>query len=72
MKNETFESALVKLEEIIKDLESGKTELDKSIDKYKEAMELVKFCNEKLDNATKTVNKVMNSLGKEENFEVKE
>ncbi len=70
MKEETFETALVKLEKIIKDLESGNTDLDKSIDKYKEAMDLVKFCNDKLENATKTINKVMKDNEKIEDFEI--
>ena len=69
-KDETFESALVKLESIIKDLESGNIDLDKSIDKYKEASDLVKFCNTKLDNATKTINKIMKDKDTEETFEV--
>ncbi len=67
MKEETFESALEKLEKIIIELESGEVNLDESINKYKEAMDLVKFCNEKLENATKTINEVM-----DENGEVKE
>lgn len=65
-KEETFESALEKLEKIIIELESGEVDLDNSINKYKEAMDLVKFCNEKLENAIKTVNEVM------ENGEIKE
>lgn len=69
-KEETFETALVKLESIIKELESGNIDLDKSIDKYKEAMDLVKFCNTKLESATKTINKVLQENGKEENFEI--
>ena len=36
MKNETFESALLKLESIIKELENGEIDLDKSIDKYED------------------------------------
>lgn len=60
MKEETFESALAKLEIIIRDLESGDTDLDNSISKYKEAMDLVKFCNKKLEDATTSVNKIMN------------
>ncbi len=70
MKDETFETALIKLEKIIKDLESGNVDLDKSINKYKEAMDLVKFCNDKLENATKTINKVMEENGKEKDFEI--
>ncbi len=63
MENETFESALLKLEAIIKELESGEIDLDKSMDKYKEATELLNFCDNKLKNATETVNKVLNDSG---------
>ena len=70
MKNETFESALLKLESIIKELESGETDLDKTIDKYKEATELLNLCDEKLKSATKTVNKVLNDSGEFEDFNV--
>ena len=41
MKEETFESALEKLEKIIIELESGEVNLDESINKYKEAMDFV-------------------------------
>lgn len=70
MKNETFESALLKLETIIKELESGEIDLDKSIDKYKEATKLINLCDEKLKNATETVNKVLNDSGEFEDFEI--
>ncbi len=63
MENETFENALLKLETIIKELESGEIDLDKSIDKYKEATELLNLCDNKLKNATETVNKVLNDSG---------
>jgi exodeoxyribonuclease VII small subunit len=72
MKNETFESALLKLEAIIKELESGDIDLDKSIDKYKEATKLLNLCDEKLKSATKTVNKVLNDSGEFEDFKVEE
>ncbi len=68
-KKETFESALLKLESIVKELESGNIELDKMVDKYKEATELLSFCDEKLKNATKTVNKVLNKDDEFEDFE---
>ena len=62
-KNKTFEESLLKLEVIIKELESGEVPLDDMVKKYTEAMELVKFCNQKLANATETVNKILNSDG---------
>lgn len=61
-KNKTFEESLLKLEVIIRELESGEVPLDDMVKKYTEAMELVKFCNEKLANATETVNKILNSV----------
>ena len=62
-KNKTFEESLLKLEVIIRELESGEVPLDDMVKEYTEAMELVKFCNEKLANATETVNKILNSDG---------
>lgn len=70
MNNETFESALEKLEKIIVELEKGEIDLDKSIDKYKEAMNYVKFCNEKLESATKTINTIMKENNVEEEFAI--
>ena len=62
-KNKTFEESLLKLEVIIRELESGEVPLDDMVKKHTEAMELVKFCNQKLANATETVNKILNSDG---------
>ena len=63
MEKETFESALLKLEAIIKELETGDIDLEKSIEKYKEATKLLNLCDEKLKNATETINKVLNDSG---------
>lgn len=70
MKEQTFEDSLLKLEEIIRDLERGETPLDEMVKKYTEASELVKFCSEKLDNATKTVNKILNEDSSLSDFKV--
>ncbi len=70
-KDKTFEEALKELEVIVKELESGNVELDKAIEKYTEAMKLAKFASMKIENATEKVNKIINSEGKEEDFEVK-
>lgn len=74
MKNEekSFEDALKELEIIVKELEEGKTPLEQAIDKYSEAMKLVKFCGEKLKNASLKVNKILNSDGILEDFEIKD
>lgn len=63
----SFENALAELEQIVKELESGTVELDDAINKYTEAMQLAKFCSEKLNNATNKVNEILT-----ENNELKE
>ena len=72
MENETFESALLKLEDIIRELESGVIDLEKSLDKYKEATSLVNFCSDKLKNAQETVNKILKEDGTFEDFNTNE
>lgn len=59
MEEKNFESSLEELEKIVKELESGNVNLDDAIDKYTEAMKLVKYCGEKLSDATKKVNKIL-------------
>ncbi len=53
--NIKFEDALQKLEEIVRQMENGTLTLDESITKYKEAVELVKLCNSKLEEADQVV-----------------
>lgn len=57
--NKNFESSLVELETIVKELESGNVNLDDAINKYTEAMKLAKYCGEKLNDATQKVNKIL-------------
>jgi exodeoxyribonuclease VII small subunit len=71
-KEKTFEEALEELELIVKELEAGNAPLDEAIKKYTEAMNLAKICNEKLDNATKSVNKILEENGKLEDFNIEE
>ena len=72
MKEITFESALKDLEVIIKDLESGNIPLEEAITKYTDAMNLVKLCQEKLDKATKQVNKIIGENGELQDFKTDE
>ena len=71
MEDKKFEELMSELENIIKDLESGNTDLESSIKKYTEAMKIVKVCN-KLTSATDAVNKILKENGSLENFEVEE
>ena len=54
-KNLKFEEAISMLEDIVKKLESGSFSLDESLSAFEEAVELVKFCNQKLENAEQKV-----------------
>ncbi|MBQ7240451.1 MAG: exodeoxyribonuclease VII small subunit [Bacilli bacterium] len=65
-----FEELLNEVEEIVTSLENGNVDLDESIKKYTEAMEKVKLCSEKLESATKTVNKILTENGKLEDLEI--
>jgi exodeoxyribonuclease VII small subunit len=67
-----FEELITDLEVIVKDLENGNTDLENSIEKYTEAMKIVKTCSDKLNNATEAVNKILSENGELENFEVQE
>lgn len=51
----SFESALTRLEEIVKALESGNAPLDNSLLMFEEGVLLVKHCNNKLDNAEQRI-----------------
>ncbi len=68
----TFEEKLNNLEKIVKELENGDVLLDDAINKFNEAMNLANSCNKTLEEATKTVNKVLNKDGNLENFEKNE
>lgn len=70
-----FEEKLESLETIVKELEEGNVDLDDAINKYTEAMKIAKECSDKLDKATKAVNKILSESGELEDFkemEVKE
>ena len=72
MKEESFESSLATLENIVKELENGDTPLDDAITKYTEAMKLAKVCSEKISKATESVNKILKDDGTLEDFNAEE
>ena len=51
----TFEVAVQRLEEIVRALEGGKSDLDDSLKLYEEGVTLVRFCNDALDNAERKI-----------------
>ena len=70
MKSKTFEESLNELETIVKDLGSGNVNLDDAINKYTEAMKLVKECSDKIKNAEELVSKIALENGSLEDFGV--
>lgn len=72
MEKMKFEDKVKELEEIVSTLENGDVSLDDSINKYTEAMKLVKECDDELKNIEEKVNKIVNENGELEDFEVKE
>lgn len=68
----TFEESLENLENIVKELESGNVNLDDAINKYSEAMKLVKICEDKIKSAEEMVTKIVKENGSLEDFEVTE
>ena len=72
MEEKKFDELLVDIEKIVKDLESGNIDLETSIEKYTEAMKMIKVCSDKLNSATEKVNKILDENGNLNNFEVSE
>ena len=72
MEKKKFEDKVKELEEIVSTLENGDVSLDDSINKYTEAMKLVKECDDEIKNIEEKVNKIVNENGELEDFEVKE
>ena len=61
--NLSFEESLEKLEEIVNRLENGNVPLDDAIEEFKNAMDLVKICNEKLEAAEESIAKIVKDNG---------
>ena len=72
MENLSFEESLEKLEEIVNKLESGNVPLDDEIDEFNNAMQLVKVCNNKLNNAEQAIAKIVEDNGELIDFNINE
>lgn len=69
--NKTFEESLSELEQIATNLESGNLGLDEAIKEFEKGIKLSKECSQKLDEAEKKINILVqgeNGELKEENF----
>ena len=63
---ESFESALQKLEAIVKELESGDLPLEKSLELFEKGMELSENCRKQLGAAETRVEMLLKKQGKVE------
>lgn len=59
-KKQTFEEALARLDEIVRQMETGSAKLDESLALFEEGVGLVKFCTGELDRAEQKVKIVQN------------
>jgi len=64
MKEESFENALKRIEEIVSELEEADLPLKDRIEKFKEGAELLKFCDKELKEAEMSIQKIVNKNGK--------
>lgn len=71
-KKVNFEENIKKIEEIVKELESGNVPLDDAMQKFNEAFTLSKECDEKLKEVTDSLNKILNKDGTLEEFKMEE
>jgi exodeoxyribonuclease VII small subunit len=55
MAEKKFEAALARLEEIVKELESGDLPLEQSLKLFEEGIKLSRICNKRLEDAERRV-----------------
>ena len=67
-KKKSFEEALMRLDDIVSEMDSGKAELDKLLSLFEEGTALVKQCKKELDSAERKV-KLVTEAG-ETNFPI--
>lgn len=59
----TFEESIKTLEDLVKELEAGGIDLDRSIEIYERAVLLRNHCREILDDSERRIQKIMESSG---------
>ncbi|MBW2646396.1 MAG: exodeoxyribonuclease VII small subunit [Deltaproteobacteria bacterium] len=68
MAKQKFETSMKRLEDIVKELETGELSLEDSLKKFEEGIKLSRFCSNKLDEIEKKVSILVQSEGKEVDF----
>ena len=59
MNSQSFESAMGRLEQIVRSLEQGNVPLEESLKLFREGTEMVRSCTKQLDDAQLQIQKVM-------------
>jgi len=65
-----FEDALERLEEIVKELETGDIELEKALELFEEGTRLARICTKKLTQAERKVEVLKKGKNSEETLEL--
>ena len=68
MAKEKFEDALEKLENIVREMETGEMSLDSALKSFEEGIRLIRFCSTKLED---TQRRVEQFLEKENSLQIK-
>ncbi len=55
----TFEKALERLEQIVKEMDSGELDLDKMVSHFEEGSKLIKTCSTKLNEVESKIEKIV-------------
>ncbi|MGF3495072.1 MAG: exodeoxyribonuclease VII small subunit [Methanothrix sp.] len=55
MSEQSLESALDELEEIVRELESGRLSLDESLELFERGIRLVRICSSKIESAERRI-----------------
>ncbi|HDQ46299.1 MAG TPA: exodeoxyribonuclease VII small subunit [bacterium] len=58
-KQQTFESAFKRLQELVAALENGESTLEESLKAFEEGVSLIRFCSDVLDRAQARVDKLV-------------
>jgi exodeoxyribonuclease VII small subunit len=72
VKKPSFEDTLQRLEKIVRKMESGEATLEKSLDWFEEGMELIKSCQNELEEAEQKVQELVKKKGGEFDLRDKE
>lgn len=65
---DTFEHAIEQLEQIIQHIETNQVNLDSALNQYKQGMELVKFCQDKLKDVEQKIKILDNETNQLKDF----